>query len=104
MKAEEEAQQQEATNNMSQMSHEAGGVATANVKAHAVIVCHRGECRPQEFHVEVVEEETDLPQRSVSGIGYEAYGADANIEYFSTTNRKWRLGRKSVNMYQICCT
>ena len=50
----------------------------------------------QDFEVELVEEETDLPQRSISGIGYEAYGDCAHIEYFSATNNKWLLGKHGV--------
>jgi len=46
----------------------------------------------EDFEVEVVEEETDLPKRSISGIGYEAYGDSAHIEYFSATHNKWLQG------------
>ena len=47
----------------------------------------------QDFEVEVVEEDTDVIKRSISGIGYEAYGNSAHIEYYSATHKKWLLGR-----------
>lgn len=46
----------------------------------------------EDFAVDLVEEETDLPKRTISGIGYEAYGDNAHIEYFSATNNKWLQG------------
>ena len=49
----------------------------------------------------MVEEETDLPKRSISGIGYEAYGDSAHIEYFSATHNKWLLGKHGVRCQMI---
>lgn len=60
-----------------------------------------GNFWPQDFEVEVVEEETDLPKRSISGIGYEAYGDSAHIEYFSATHNKWLLGKHGVRCQMI---
>ena len=62
---------------------------------------HFGHFRAQDFAVDLVEEETDLPKRTISGIGYEAYGDNAHIEYFSATNNKWLLGEHWAKACQM---
>lgn len=54
-------------------------------------------CCAQDFHVEIGDDpELDLPKRSISGLGYEAYGNRDHVEYFSLTHKKWLLGNHSA--------
>eukprot|EP00434_Breviolum_minutum_P018242 symbB.v1.2.016092.t1/scaffold1215.1/size131139/2 len=47
----------------------------------------------EDFHVEIGDDpELDLPKRSISGLGYEAYGNRDHVEYFSLTHKKWLQG------------
>lgn len=51
----------------------------------------------KDFHVEIGDDpELDLPKRSISGLGYEAYGNRDHVEYFSLTHKKWLLGNHSA--------
>ena len=54
----------------------------------------------KDFHVEIGDDpELDLPKRSISGLGYEAYGNRDHVEYFSLTHKKWLLGNHSARTW-----
>lgn len=46
----------------------------------------------EDFLVEVDVDSPDELKRTKSGIGYEAYGDEVHIEYFSSTHQKWIQG------------
>ena len=64
------------------------------------LLIRRHSCCAQDFHVEIGDDpELDLPKRSISGLGYEAYGNRDHVEYFSLTHKKWLLGNHSARTW-----